>query len=45
MYGQYVRDMTQVDCEKTWQRFREKDLVNVWEGLTGTGDQWYTNIS
>ena len=37
MYGQYVRDMREVDWERTWQWLRKKTLVNVWEGLTGTG--------
>ena len=29
MYGQYVRDMTEVTWEKTWEWLRKKDLVNV----------------
>ena len=37
MYEQYVRDMTEVDWERTWQSLRKNTLVNVWEGLTGTG--------
>ena len=32
MYGQYVRDMTEVDWERTWQWLLKKTLVNVWEG-------------
>ena len=37
MYEQYVRDMTEVDWERTWQWLRKNNLVNVWEGLTRTG--------
>ena len=37
MYEQYVRNMTEVDWERTWQWLRKNTLVNVWEGLTGTG--------
>ena len=32
MYEQYVRDMTEVDWERTWQWLRKNNLVNVWEG-------------
>ena len=32
MYGQYVRDMTEVDWERTWQWLLKETLGNVWEG-------------
>ena len=29
MYGQYVRDMKEVDWQRPWQWLRKKTLVNV----------------
>ena len=33
MHGQYVRDMTGVDWEKTWQWLRKGDLKECTEAL------------
>ena len=33
MHGQYVRDMTGVDWEKTWQWLRKGDLKGCTEAL------------